>query len=40
MPSGVSERVEELVLAIDTSGSIGQRELTTFRQKSRVYVTQ
>jgi predicted metal-dependent peptidase len=30
MPSGVSERVEELVLAIDTSGSIGQRELTTF----------
>ena len=30
MPSGVSERVEELVLAVDTSGSIGQRELTTF----------
>jgi len=30
MPSGVSEKVEELVLAIDTSGSIGQRELTTF----------
>jgi len=30
MPSGVSERVEELVLAIDTSGSIGQRALTTF----------
>ena len=30
MPSGVSERVEELVLAIDTSGSIGQMALTTF----------
>ena len=30
MPSGVSERVEELVLAIDTSGSIGQRELSVF----------
>ena len=30
MPSGVSERVEELVLAIDTSGSIGQKALTTF----------
>ena len=30
MPSGVSEKVEELVLAIDTSGSIGQHELTTF----------
>jgi len=30
MPSGVSERVDELVLAIDTSGSIGQRELTAF----------
>ena len=30
MPSGISEQVEELVLAIDTSGSIGQRELTTF----------
>jgi predicted metal-dependent peptidase len=30
MPSGISEKVEELVLAIDTSGSIGQRELTTF----------
>jgi|TARA_R100001460_G_scaffold61098_1_gene101189 predicted metal-dependent peptidase len=30
MPSGVSEKVEELVLAVDTSGSIGQRELTTF----------
>ena len=30
MPSGVSEKVEELVLAVDTSGSIGQRELTLF----------
>ena len=30
MPSGVSERVEELVLAIDTSGSIGQGQLTAF----------
>lgn len=30
MPSGISERVDELVLAIDTSGSIGQRALTMF----------
>jgi predicted metal-dependent peptidase len=30
MPSGISESVDELVLAIDTSGSIGQRTLTTF----------
>ena len=30
MPSGVSEQVEELVIAIDTSGSIGQSELTEF----------
>ena len=30
MPSGISEQVEELVLAIDTSGSIGQRDLTLF----------
>ena len=30
MPSGVSQTVDELVLAIDTSGSIGQEELTTF----------
>jgi predicted metal-dependent peptidase len=29
-PSGISEQVEELVIAIDTSGSIGQRELTAF----------
>ena len=30
MPSGISEQVEELVIAIDTSGSIGQSELTEF----------
>jgi predicted metal-dependent peptidase len=30
MPSGVSEQVGELVIAIDTSGSIGGRELATF----------
>ena len=30
MPSGVSEKVGELVLAIDTSGSIGSRELAQF----------
>jgi predicted metal-dependent peptidase len=30
MPSGISEKVDELVLAIDTSGSIRQRELTVF----------
>lgn len=30
MPSGVSEKVGELVLAIDTSGSIGSRELSQF----------
>ena len=30
LPSGISEKVDELVLAIDTSGSIGQRELTLF----------
>ena len=30
MPSGISEQVGELVIAIDTSGSIGQCELTTF----------
>ena len=29
-PSGITEQVDELVLAIDTSGSIGQRELTAF----------
>jgi predicted metal-dependent peptidase len=30
MPSGISEKVDELVLAIDTSGSIGTRELNIF----------
>lgn len=30
MPSGVSEKVDELVIAIDTSGSIGGRELSQF----------
>lgn len=30
MPSGVSEQVDELVIAIDTSGSIGGRELSQF----------
>lgn len=30
MPSGISEKVDELVLAIDTSGSIDQRSLTMF----------
>ena len=30
MPSGVSEKVGELVIAIDTSGSIGSRELSRF----------
>lgn len=30
MPSGISEQVGELVVAIDTSGSIGQRELSKF----------
>lgn len=30
MPSAISERVDELCIAVDTSGSIGQRELTTF----------
>lgn len=30
MPSGVSEQVGELVVAIDTSGSIGTRELAQF----------
>jgi predicted metal-dependent peptidase len=29
-PSGITEQVDELVLAIDTSGSIGQHELTAF----------
>ena len=30
LPSGISEQVGELVIAIDTSGSIGQRELSAF----------
>lgn len=30
MPSSINEQVEELVLAIDTSGSIGRRELANF----------
>ena len=30
MPSGISQQVKELVIALDTSGSIGQRELTAF----------
>ena len=30
MPSGISEKVEELVVAIDTSGSIGGKELSAF----------
>ena len=30
MPSGISEQVEELVVAIDTSGSIGGKELSAF----------
>jgi predicted metal-dependent peptidase len=30
LPSAISERVEELVIAIDTSGSIGRNELSQF----------
>jgi predicted metal-dependent peptidase len=30
LPSGITERVDELVIAIDTSGSIGTRALTKF----------
>jgi predicted metal-dependent peptidase len=30
MPSGISEQVDELVVAIDTSGSIGGKELSAF----------
>jgi len=30
LPSGISEQIGELVIAIDTSGSIGQVELTAF----------
>ena len=28
LPSGISESMDELVIAVDTSGSMGQRELT------------
>ena len=30
MPTSISERVDELVIAVDTSGSIGQSTLTAF----------
>ena len=30
LPSGISQQIEELVIAIDTSGSIRQRDLTVF----------
>ena len=35
MPSGISDQVGELVIAIDTSGSIGQTELTLFMSEIR-----
>ena len=35
MPSGISEQVGELVMAVDTSGSIGQVELTAFMSEIR-----
>ena len=35
MPSGISESIGELVIAIDTSGSIGQPECLGFLPKSR-----
>ena len=35
MPSGISEQVGELVIAVDTSGSIGQVELTAFMSEIR-----
>ena len=35
MPSGISEQVGELVIAVDTSGSIGQMELTAFMSEIR-----
>ena len=37
-PSGITEQVDELVLAIDTSGSIGQRELSAFLIRDQVYL--
>lgn len=39
MPSGVTEKVDELVIAIDTSGSIGQLELTKFLSEVQGVVT-
>ena len=35
LPSGISETVDDLVIAIDTSGSIGTRELTQFLTEVR-----
>ena len=35
MPSGISDQVGELIIAIDTSGSIGQTELTLFMSEIR-----
>jgi len=35
MPSGISEQVGELVIAVDTSGSIGQIALTAFMSEIR-----
>ena len=35
MPSGISESVGELILAIDTSGSIGRSMLTSFLSEVR-----
>ena len=36
MPSSISESMDELVIAVDTSGSIGQRELTQFMSECKV----
>ena len=36
MPSSISETMGELVIACDTSGSIGQRELTQFLSECKV----
>jgi len=35
MPSGVSETIEELVIGIDTSGSVGQREITVMLTETK-----
>jgi len=35
LPSGISQQIEELVIAIDTSGSIRQRDLTVFLSEIR-----